>query len=175
VHWRSALFHECCASCCWSLGQADASFARPVRYCRHRDPIAIDLGSITLDTDAVNNLTITLSGTGELDLMGLNGWASATFTLTTFQSGGTGSLFGLGGDSFVLLPYGGEVEIETLELFAVGNRGPTPDYSVGYTMPTSAVGMIQLSADEVALTLEGVGSSRTRSRDDGCSRRRTSR
>jgi hypothetical protein len=122
------------------------------------DPVAIDFGSATVDTEtgAILNLTITLSGSGELDLMGINGWASATFTLTTYQSDGAGMLFDLGDNEFALLPYGGDVTVDTLELFAVGNTETTPDFSGGYSMATSPLGRIQLSDDELALTLEGV-------------------
>ena len=52
------------------------------------DPVAIDSGTITLDSETgeILNLTIILSGTGELDLSGINGLESGTFTGTTYQS-----------------------------------------------------------------------------------------
>lgn len=125
------------------------------------DPLDIDAASVTIDTDTgqIFNLTIVLDGTGTLDLSGLSGYETATFTGTSFQSDGIGTIAFQGGSAqgsqYNLNPYDGDVGVDELELFESGD--PAPVYSGPYGNDDSApFGGILLTGDELTLTLLGV-------------------
>jgi hypothetical protein len=123
------------------------------------NPVSIDSASITVDfaTNQILDLNIVLTGTGELDLVGLNGWETGYFTGTMFQTTSPGALGDMGGGQFHFLQLVGDVTIDSLELFAVGNPGPVPDYAGAYAAPTLGPnGDLWLTGDFLALTLKGV-------------------
>ena len=130
-------------------------------------PVSIDSGSIAIDiaTNKLLDLSITLNGTGQLDMAGLNGYETVHFTGTTFQSTQTTDLTGSGPQYNIVPGIPGQVTVDQLDLFLAGNFGPTPDVALPtnpskppFSAPAAPGGSFILSetATELFLTLTGV-------------------
>jgi len=130
-------------------------------------PVTVASASITINT-ATNKLldfSITLDGTGQLDMAGLNGYETVLFTGTTFQSSQTTDLTGSGPQYNIVPGIPGQVSVDQLDFFLAGNFGPIPDITIPtnpsdplYSAPTALGGSFILSETETGLflTLTGV-------------------
>ena len=122
------------------------------------DPVAIDAASVTLDseTNQVLGISILLTGTGELDMQGVNGYETALFTGTSFQSSGTAGILSQGANDY-FLPIQGQVDVLQVDLYAIGSPAfPDPDYSGPYQTDASPSGWLDFAEGDLVLTLEGV-------------------
>ncbi len=119
--------------------------------CLSSGPLAIDLGSITIDESGLllNSATLTASGTGTLALGGLFGYTSIDFSSTTFQTAGSSALLGGGGSYSFNAP--GTITTD-LVLNTLGGPISLP----GTQFAGAPTGSINVSGNQVYLNLQGV-------------------
>lgn len=129
--------------------------------CLAGEPLAIDIASITLDTDTgeLIDLQIAVSGTGKIAMAGVNGYETVLFTGTTFSTTGTSALTN-GSDANPLLRLFDDafatIEVDQLDLELAAGLGGGWLQFPDYVAATSPQGQLHFAPGEVAVTLSGV-------------------
>lgn len=126
--------------------------------CLVNAPLAIDGASVTLDlaTNTLIDINIFVSGPGTLDMNGLNGYEQVVFNDVTFQTSGSSALFPVVVNTQYNFAAAGTVTSPSVQLFFLGNPGPTPDLDVPFNNPTTPTGNIVFEPGQLVLTLTGV-------------------